>query len=270
MLLSANTLKTIVARKKLALVSAWMGLFLASCQGSRSEKPPVHIWHNMDFQHKFTAQEENPFFQSIDCPTPEENAEAETGESIELQIEAASKADLTEQKCFGRAMRVPPQGTVARLMDISREQDPDLRKTGDPYLQADDHYYRGRGMDGRLVDSLPRQISLKQNEFVAFVERGEERYNIYCQPCHDQTGGGEGIATRRGGGFKVQPATFHTDNLRAMPLGYFFDVITNGKGTMLPYASQIPVRDRWAIAVWVRTLQKSRTSIKALAMGGQP
>ncbi|NJK31983.1 MAG: cytochrome c, partial [Deltaproteobacteria bacterium] len=64
-----------------------------------------------------------------------------------------------------------------------------------------------------------------------------------------------GPAARRGGGFKVAPASLHQERLQPMPLGYFFDVITNGKGTMLPYASQIPEADRWAIAVWVRALQ---------------
>jgi len=73
-------------------------------------------------------------------------------------------------------------------------------------------------------------------------------------------GDGKGIATLRGGGFKIQPPSYHIERLRAMPLGYFFDVITNGKGTMSSYAAQIPAQDRWAIALWVRTLQVSRTT----------
>lgn len=171
---------------------------LAACEGNRSDKPPVHVFIDMDFQQRFDAQERNDFF-----------------------------ADH-------RAARPPVEGTVAQ-----------------GFLKDDDLFYRGRGFDGRFSDELPEQVELG----AALLERGEQRYDIYCAPCHDQVGHGTGPATRRGGGFKVQPASFHQDRLRPMPLGYFFDVITNGKGTMLPYASQIPEADRWAIAVWVRALQ---------------
>lgn len=134
----------------------------------------------------------------------------------------------------GRTMREPVEGTVAR-----------------GHLKADDHLWRGRGLDGRLVDELPPTIEYGPE----LLERGEERYHIYCSPCHDEVGTGHGVVTTRGGGFQVQPANLHAERLKPMPLGHFYDVITNGKGTMLPYAAQIPVEDRWAIAVWVRTLQ---------------
>ena len=145
---------------------------------------------------------------------------------------------INTHQCEGRAMRPPVAGTVA---------------VGQ--LKDDDELYRGRGADGRLLDRLPASMALGSE----LLARGEQRYNIYCQPCHDQTGGGKGIATRRGGGFSVAPANLHDPRLRAMPLAYFYDVIANGKGTMLPYAAQIPVHDRWAIAAWVRTLQAART-----------
>jgi mono/diheme cytochrome c family protein len=122
-------------------------------------------------------------------------------------------------------------------------------------LCDDDELHRGRGADGRLFDRLPSSITLGPE----LLDRGQQRYNIYCQPCHDTTGSGKGIATLRGGGFKVAPANLHDPRLRAMPLAYFYDVITNGKGTMLPYAAQIPVQDRWAISAWVRTLQAARS-----------
>jgi mono/diheme cytochrome c family protein len=135
----------------------------------------------------------------------------------------------------GRAMRAPVQGTVARGQ-----------------LHDDDLLYRGRGFDGRFADQLPESIELDAK----LLERGRERYDIYCAPCHDETGQGRGMVTQRGGGFKVPPANLHQERLLPMPLGYFFDVITNGKmPNMLPYAAQIPVEDRWAIAVWLRTLQ---------------
>jgi len=187
---------------------------LGACQGNRSDLPPVHIIQNMDFQSRYDAQEQNDFFEDVDC------------------------ADAVNHGCMGRAMRPPVAGTVA---------------VGE--LKDDDELHRGRGSDGRLLDRLPASMALGTE----LLARGEQRYNIYCQPCHDQTGNGKGIATRRGGGFSVAPANLNDPRLRAMPLAYFYDVIANGKGTMLPYAAQVPVHDRWAIAAWVRTLQAART-----------
>ncbi|EDM75337.1 hypothetical protein PPSIR1_01137 [Plesiocystis pacifica SIR-1] len=134
----------------------------------------------------------------------------------------------------GRASRPQVEGTIARGQ-----------------LKTDKHLHEGRGFDGLLVDELPKQIELSPE----LLERGEERYNIYCQPCHDQSGQGLGPAATRGGGFKVAPANLHKKELQPAPLGHFYSVITYGKGTMLPYAAQIPVEDRWAIAAWVRVLQ---------------
>jgi mono/diheme cytochrome c family protein len=148
------------------------------------------------------------------------------------------KWDPQERVTFfadGRAMRPPVEGTVAR-----------------GYLKDDDLLHRGRGFDGRLADQLPESIKLDAE----LLERGRERYDIYCAPCHDETGQGRGMATVRGGGFKVAPANLHQERLMPMPLGYFYEVITFGKmPNMLPYAAQVPVEDRWAIAVWVRALQ---------------
>ena len=193
---------------KATMFAGLAALTLASgCWGTRSDEPPIHIWHNMDFQQKFEAQEVNEFF-----------------------------AD-------GRAMRPPVEGAVAWGRD-AEAPNPD-------FLKDDDHYYRGK-RGGKYADGLPKQLKMGDD----LVHRGEQRYNIYCAPCHDETGRGKGPVTRRGGGFKVPPASLHQDKLRPMKLGYFYDVITNGKGTMQPYAAQIPVADRWAIAVWVRTLQR--------------
>jgi mono/diheme cytochrome c family protein len=204
-----------IASRSLALSVGLVGLATVACQGNRSDLPPVHLVHNMDFQSRYDAQEQNDFFKDVDC------AEA-----------------INHHTCVGRAMRPPVPGTVA---------------VG--FLKDDDELYRGRGADGRLLDRLPASMALGSE----LLARGEQRYNIYCQPCHDQTGNGKGIATRRGGGFSVAPANLNDPRLRAMPFAYFFDVISNGKGTMLPYAAQIPVHDRWAIAAWVRTLQAART-----------
>jgi len=95
----------------------------------------------------------------------------------------------------------------------------------------------------------------------AAVDRGQERYNIYCSACHGMTGNGDGIVARRGFS-KPAPASYHQDRLRQAPVGHFFDVMTNGWGAMPSYASQIPVEDRWKIIAYVRALQ--------LSQGGTP
>jgi len=86
------------------------------------------------------------------------------------------------------------------------------------------------------------------------LERGHDRYNIFCSPCHGEVGDGLGMVARRG--FQI-PANLHTDRLRAVPPGYIYQVITNGYGAMPDHGDQIPVRDRWAIVAFVRALQLS-------------
>jgi len=101
-----------------------------------------------------------------------------------------------------------------------------------------------------LADRFPAPVSR------ATLDRGEERYEIFCAPCHGRAGDGRGIVALRG--FKRPPAAFHTDRLRQAPPGHLFDVITNGFGAMQDYRSQIPVDDRWAIVAYIRALQLSQ------------
>jgi mono/diheme cytochrome c family protein len=131
----------------------------------------------------------------------------------------------------GRASRPVVTGAIAR---------------GD--LRDDEPFYSGK-QDGKLVEMPPIEINQ------ALVERGRQRFNIFCTPCHGRAGYGDGMIVRRG--FR-QPPTYHSDRLRGVPIGHFFDVMTNGFATMPDYAEQIPVRDRWAIAVYVRALQLSQ------------
>jgi mono/diheme cytochrome c family protein len=91
----------------------------------------------------------------------------------------------------------------------------------------------------------------------ALLLRGQDRFDVYCSPCHGRTGDGNGMVVQRG--FK-QPASYHTDRLRAQPVGYFYDVVTNGFGAMQDYSAQVAPRDRWAIAAYVRALQFSRNA----------
>jgi mono/diheme cytochrome c family protein len=105
-----------------------------------------------------------------------------------------------------------------------------------------------------LVPAVPVPIDLK------LLKRGEQRYGIYCSPCHGQVGRGDGVVVRRG---YRQPPSFHIDRLRAQPAGYFFDVITAGFGAMPDYAAQVSVADRWAIVAYVRALQLSQNATVA-------
>jgi len=158
---------------------------------------------------------------------------------LQLNMDMQEKGEAQERNEFfsdHRFMRKPPAGTVAL-----------------GHLNADQHLYQGLGADHRIADTLPDAIEFDD----ALLARGEERYNIYCAPCHGIVGRGDGPATRRGGGMSVMPANLHSQFLQPAPVGYFFRVMTYGQGQMRSYAAQVPVNDRWAIAMWVRLLQVS-------------
>jgi hypothetical protein len=131
----------------------------------------------------------------------------------------------------GRASRPLPPGTVARGQ-----------------LNDDEHLYSGKS-GKKFADALPFAVS------PALLARGQERFNIFCSPCHGRLGDGDGMVVRRG--FR-HPPSFHIDRLRQAPVGYYFDVITNGFGSMQDYSAQIPVKDRWAVIAYVRALQLSQ------------
>ncbi len=113
--------------------------------------------------------------------------------------------------------------------------------------------YEGK-VDGQPAPMFPFKID------AAALDRGEDRYNIYCAPCHSKTGDGNGMVVQRG---YRQAASFHTDRLRDSHPGYIFDVITNGFGVMPDYKAQIPVEDRWKIIAYVRALQLSHHATTA-------
>ena len=118
-------------------------------------------------------------------------------------------------------------------------------------LKTDTRLWKGRAGDGSFVTELPVPVTK------ALLERGQQRFNIYCTPCHGRAGDGEGMVVQRG--FK-HPPTYHSDKLRQQPVGYIYDVITNGFGAMVSYSSRIPMEDRWAIAAYVRVLQFSQNA----------
>jgi mono/diheme cytochrome c family protein len=144
------------------------------------------------------------------------------------RYEALDASDFFED---GRASRPLVEGTVAQGQ-----------------LRLDEQLYTGK-INGVLAATLPVPLSRQ------LLERGRERYNIYCSPCHDRAGSGQGIVVRRG--FR-RPSSLHIDRLREAPLGYFFEVMTNGFGAMMDYAAQVTPHDRWAIAAYIRALQLSQ------------
>ncbi len=134
----------------------------------------------------------------------------------------------------GRSARPLIEGTVAR-----------------GHLNDDIAFYTGKGPDGKPVDTFPFAVTAE------VMQRGQQRFNVYCSPCHDRLGNGDGMIVRRG---YRKPPSYHIDRLRQIPNGYIFDVITNGFGAMPDYAAQIPTADRWAIVAYVRALQYSQNA----------
>ena len=127
-------------------------------------------------------------------------------------------------------------------------------------LQTDEAFFTGKNGTA-MVTELPFPVD------AAVLDRGEERFNIYCTPCHDRTGSGRGMVVQRG---YRQPPSFHIDRLRNVEIGHFFDVMTNGFGAMPDYRAQVSPRDRWNIAAYIRALQLSQHAAAADVPGGDP
>ncbi len=175
------------------------------------------------------------------------------------RYKAYKKSEFFSDK---RASRDMPEGTVARgqLRDdkafyTGKIDNPNLSA---PVATTTD------ASGNTLVSSFPNDI----DEFPVpvtkeLVDRGQERYNIYCIVCHGPVGNGDGMIVRRG---FPQPPTYHDDRLRNAPVGHFFDVMTNGWGKMNSYAYSIQPADRWAIAAYIRALQVSQSPEENLKM----
>lgn len=131
----------------------------------------------------------------------------------------------------GRSARPPVLNTVARGL-----------------LRDDELLYTGR-MNGQLANLFPMPVTAD------VMSRGQERFNVYCSPCHGRTGLGDGMVVRRG--FRA-PTRLDDPRLLEAPVGYFYDVIANGFGAMADYSAQVPVADRWAIVAYIKALQLSQ------------
>lgn len=138
-----------------------------------------------------------------------------------------------------RSSRVPPAGTVARGQDRLNES-----------------LYYGT-QNGTLVATNPLFAAATPKDKMALLERGQERYQVYCQPCHGLAGYGDGMIVKRG---FAKPPSYHQTRIRNVTDGYIFDVITNGYGSMYSYGSRVPPRDRWAIVAYIRALQRSQNA----------
>jgi mono/diheme cytochrome c family protein len=134
----------------------------------------------------------------------------------------------------GRSERPLIDGTVAR-----------------GHLNDDTALYTGMGPDGKPLDAFPFPVTAE------VMQRGQQRYDVYCAPCHDRTGSGNGMIVRRG--YK-QPPSYNSDEVRQLPNGRIYDVIAHGFGAMPDYAAQIQPHDRWAIVAYVRALQAAQSA----------
>jgi mono/diheme cytochrome c family protein len=151
-----------------------------------------------------------------------------------------------------RSARYPVPGTIPQLEDknVDREQlDP-----GSYYLTGKHGNAYGNELPAQLGD--PNSATGRAQ----ILARGQQRYNIYCTPCHSMVGDGDGMIVQRG--YK-RPPSFHVQRLRNAPIGWFYDVISNGFGGMPDYAAQVKPADRWAIAVYIRALQLSQNATDA-------
>ena len=139
----------------------------------------------------------------------------------------------------GRSDRTPPARTVARGM-----------------LREDEHLYLGKLANGSFAPGLPAMVTVD----LKFIERGQNRYQIYCTPCHGTIGDGNGMTKKYGMG---ATPSYHDPRLRTMPDGELYNTIANGKNTMLGYADKLTPEDRWAVVAYVRALQRAQQGTAA-------
>jgi mono/diheme cytochrome c family protein len=191
----------------------------AGFRGSKSELPPIEVFDDMDHQAKVKYQRDSQFFADGVASRP-----AVVG-TVPMGFEVPSKpaADGAKPPVFG-------------------------------FSNGTDYYNTGR-MGDYYGDGLPAELALDQ----ALIERGQQRYRVYCAVCHGESGNGKGTTSQFGilTAFNFQqPGNLDPANAAAYrPSGGIFDVISNGKGLMGPYKGTIPVRDRWAIVAYIRALQ---------------
>jgi mono/diheme cytochrome c family protein len=191
---------------------------VAGFRGQKGKKPPIEIFPDMDHQPKVKAQVPSTFY-----------------------------AD-------NRGTRLPVAGTIplGYEMPVSKENPfPEEGKYRSVRFSTGTDYLNTGRFDELWGTGIPMPVTAE------LMQRGKERYTIYCAVCHGASGGGNGIAGQYG---LVAIASYHQDRLRTMADGEIFNTITHGKNTMLGYGANIPVNDRWAIVAYVRALQLAQTA----------
>jgi mono/diheme cytochrome c family protein len=209
-------------------IAAALAVFVVGCRGEVSTDPPITPLRNMHFQQRYNSQAESPFF-----------------------------ADH-------RTMRNPPEGTVSRFPGGANVQYVGFSVGHDEEF-LDDALTLGHEADSpAYVMTIPERATQAAGGAEAMVRRGQQRYGIYCTPCHGGVGDGRGLVYLRSLGPDgpryqyPQPANLHDERIRHIPDGQLFATISNGVRNMPGYSAQIPVSDRWAIVSYVRALQLSQ------------
>src|ERR1700761_6195872 len=175
------------------------------------------------------------------------------GGTAAMLVLAGCRQDMQDEPKF-----FPQRGTT--FYADGRSARPQVANTVARSQGDEDSYFYPGLINGKEGDGLPIDLTADT------MARGQERFNVYCTPCHSRVGNGDGMIVQRG----YRPAgDFHTDRLRSAPLGHFFNVITNGYGAMPDYAAQIAPQDRWAIAAYIRALQLSQNARQADVPAGQ-
>lgn len=209
-------------------IAAGFAALVAGCRGEVSSDPPIALLRNMHFQQRVNPQASSTFFRDH------------------------------------RGMRTPPEGTVARFPGGANARYANFTVGRDEGFD-DDEVTQGHETDSpTYVMTIPARVTDAAGGLGPLVTRGQNRYGIYCTPCHGGAGDGRGLVWLRSQGPDgpryqyPQPANLNDDRIRHVPDGQLFATISNGVRNMPGYSAQIPVADRWAIVAYVRALQLSQ------------
>lgn len=209
-------------------IAAGFAVFLAGCRGEVSSDPPIVLLRNMHFQQRVNPQSRSAFYRDH------------------------------------RGMRTPPEGTVSRFPGGANARYANFTVGRDEGFD-DDEVTQGHEADSpTYVMTIPDRVTQAAGGLAPLVARGQQRYGIYCTPCHGGAGDGRGLVWLRSQGPDgpryqyPQPANLNDERIRHVPDGQLYATIANGVRNMPGYAAQIPVADRWAIVAYVRALQLSQ------------
>jgi len=218
------------------VILALSALGLGGCRGSVKRDAPIHLNWNMDQQKRYDAQEPTVIASQPDIFTDVEDT---------LEGRDAGPNAIAAVFTDGRSARSYVEGTV-------QADNPHTGENPCTLSFENPHLCEGK-VDGQFADALPMELTM------AMLERGKDRFEIYCTPCHDAAGTGNSKIkeTERWPADWPPPPSFHDNRLRKMPVGQIYDIVRNGVRNMPAYSKQVPVNDRWAISAYVRTLQNS-------------